>query len=304
MLRTMDRFIDRGNFQLAYRVIGKSKIPLILCDGIGCVGFAWKALFEEFGNTFSFIRWHYRGHGQTGKPANPLPHDFSMDKLCEDLNIILERENITQAILLGHSMGSQVVLEFGLRYPEKALALVPICGAYGSPFQYQIKWRWLSKFLPQAIEQVRKYPQIRDYIKALGKFPYWHEVGTIIETNGKLLKKEYMVDYFPDITNIDPESFLMMAEQMNQHSVEQQFDQIQQPTLVVYGEHDGFTPAMLSEKMVRKLPNAEACFLPLCSHMGHVELKELFHLKLEKFLYTHFNKNDLLLTNHKSSVAA
>ena len=41
---------------------------LVLCDGIGCDGYAWKYLIRHFQRTCRIIHWQYRGHGKSGLP--------------------------------------------------------------------------------------------------------------------------------------------------------------------------------------------------------------------------------------------
>ena len=45
--------------------------PALFCDGIGCDGYVWRYLREDLGARFC-LHPHYRGHGRTALPRDPL----------------------------------------------------------------------------------------------------------------------------------------------------------------------------------------------------------------------------------------
>lgn len=50
--------------------------------------------------------------------------EHSMSELAASVKCVMEAENISKAIIVGHSMGGYVVMEFASLYPEKLLAYV------------------------------------------------------------------------------------------------------------------------------------------------------------------------------------
>ncbi len=58
---------------LYYQVEGEGEPGMVLCDGLGCDGFAWKYLAPYLQQRYRVLRWHYRGHGQLG----PAPDSAS-----------------------------------------------------------------------------------------------------------------------------------------------------------------------------------------------------------------------------------
>ena len=71
--------------RLFYEVLGEGDPPVVLTDGIGCDGFAWRYLAPRLGKHHRVIHWHFRGHGRSGPPRDP-------DRLSiEDLAGLAER---------------------------------------------------------------------------------------------------------------------------------------------------------------------------------------------------------------------
>jgi pimeloyl-ACP methyl ester carboxylesterase len=107
--------------------------PVVLTDGIGCDGYVWKYLRRDLCGARRVLHWHYRGHGRT-----PLPRDqrrIGMPDLADDLAAILADCGIDSAVLCGHSMGVQVVLETYRRHPDAVSGLILVCGAPENPLR-------------------------------------------------------------------------------------------------------------------------------------------------------------------------
>ena len=45
-------------------------VPLVLNDGIGCDGFAWRYLMPKLAERHPVVHWNYRSHGRSGSGAN------------------------------------------------------------------------------------------------------------------------------------------------------------------------------------------------------------------------------------------
>src|SRR5271155_6195413 len=51
---------------------GPSPVTALLSDGIACDGFIWKYLWDDLAPLLPLTHWHYRGHGRSAPPADPL----------------------------------------------------------------------------------------------------------------------------------------------------------------------------------------------------------------------------------------
>src|SRR5258705_13697336 len=92
--------------RIYWSAVGSGAPALVCCDGIGCDGFAWKYVVRDFAPRHRVIRWHYRGHGRSGVPADCGRVGF--DDISSDLQAVLEATGTQQAVLPGPSMGAQV----------------------------------------------------------------------------------------------------------------------------------------------------------------------------------------------------
>jgi pimeloyl-ACP methyl ester carboxylesterase len=271
--------------RIHYSVVGTAadaRPTLVCCDGIGCDGFAWKYLVRDFADTHRIVRWHYRGHGRSGIPEDRSHVGF--DDISGDLLAVLRATGTREVVLLGHSMGVQVALEYHRRHPELVRALVLICGSHGLPLDTFHDSKALKILLPSMLTAADRWPQAVDLIwrfAAGGELAY--QIATHLEVNGKLVHREDFTPYFRHLSAMDPRLFLGMLKHASEHTAFDHLPEIEIPTLIVAGTQDTFTPYWLSEEMHDRIPGSELLTVPGGTHVAPIEHPELLTLRLEKF---------------------
>lgn len=75
------------------------------------------------------VAFDWRGHGGSGY----TPGGWTADDLVEDVAAIITALGETRAIMAGVSQGGAIGMRVALKYPEKLLALVNMCGGPGGP---------------------------------------------------------------------------------------------------------------------------------------------------------------------------
>lgn len=257
--------------------------PLILCDGIGCDGFIWRYIRETFADRHTIIHWNYRGHGLSHRPKNI--DDLDMAVLCDDLRAVMDAHDVDTAVLLGHSMGVQVILQFALTHPGRVQGLVPICGSYGRPLDTFRDNSYASKVFPILKKMVLKAPKIAKRVVQMAcKSGLAYAIATRTDVNGRLIRPDDFKPYFEHLAAMDPEIFVRMLAYLAAHSVEERLGEINTPTLVMAGEQDTFTPSWLSHRMHHLIADAELLLVPTGTHVAPIEIPELVELRLNKFL--------------------
>jgi pimeloyl-ACP methyl ester carboxylesterase len=83
---------------------------------------------------------------------------------------------------------------------------------------------------------------------------------------------------------MDPRLFCRLLADAGEHDAWPHLRHIDVPTLIVAGEHDGFTPAWLSARMHARIRGSELCTIPTGTHTAPIELPELVTLRLRRFL--------------------
>jgi pimeloyl-ACP methyl ester carboxylesterase len=273
--------------RLFYGVAGPSHDDgtpaIVLTDGIGCDGFAWKYLAPHLAKSYRVVHWHYRAHGRSGLPVDPARIDIPAH--ARDLVAVLDDARIERAVLFGHSMGTQVSLE-AYRYAKDRIAgLALLCGSYGRITTTFHGSDVLEKVLPSVIELVE---QNQGLVRAVwGRIPAglaFRIARLSREVDAIALREEDFRWYVEHVAAMEPATFLAMLRLAGEHSAEDLLEKIDVPTIVVAAERDTFTPPALARNMAERIPGAELFELRGASHAAPVEQPVAIELRVDKFL--------------------
>ena len=105
--------------QLHSNIFGKGKTFIILHGFFG-MGDNWKSLGREFSEQgYQVHLVDQRNHGRSF-------HDsiFNYDVLVEDLKSYCNQHQLSNIVLMGHSMGGKAAMLFAVRYPELVSKLI------------------------------------------------------------------------------------------------------------------------------------------------------------------------------------
>lgn len=257
--------------------------PLVLCDGFACDGFIWPYVIDHFHENFQIVRWHYRGHGQS---SNPLDEDFvGIEHLCGDLNGLLDHLEIDEAVLVGHSMGVQVILQYAALFPEQVAALVPICGTYKRPLDTFHNHDRLGLLLPYIDRLVNAAPDQIQSIWETFTPSRLSKLASRVEINPRLVRQRDFLPYLEHVSQMNVQVFVRMLKQLAEHSTEELLPALVAPTLIIAGELDTFTPLHRSQEMLSLIPDSELLIVPSGTHIAPLELPEMVNSAIEKFLH-------------------
>lgn len=271
---------------LRYSVYGRGEPTIVCCNGLGVSTFFWKYIVEYFGAQHRLITWEYRGHYSSGSPEKMTSANFSMAANARDLAAVLDACRVQRAVVIGHSMGCQVLLEFWHLFPGRVAGLVPICGPYGKPIDSLFRIPQISHPLFAGLHSLATtYPrEVEAVVRPLLRTRIPFELARLGLINAQLAAFNDMAPYFEHLSKMDMEVFFLMMGEMQKHDAGPYLHKIDVPVLVVGGEADLFTPLDLSKEMRDKIPGAELLILRMGSHTGLIEYPELLNLRLEKFL--------------------
>jgi pimeloyl-ACP methyl ester carboxylesterase len=272
--------------RLYFQVHGDEGPGIVLCDGLGCDGFAWKHLLPELAKHHRVLRWHYRGHGRSGMPTDKSR--VGMDYTCEDLQRLMDLVGMDDAILFGHSMGVQVALEFHRLQPQRVLGLVLLCGSYGNPLDTFHDHTLLRSAFPYLHRLVERFPgALHRLLHTALKTELAIAITLRVELNQHLMPREDLVPYFDHLACMDPVAFMRTLDSLKDHSAWDHLPHVDVPTLVIGGEQDKFTPVWLSRRMAETIPGAEFMLIPGGSHTALLEQPSLVSKRIERFFRTH-----------------
>ncbi|MEE2822537.1 MAG: alpha/beta hydrolase [Acidobacteriota bacterium] len=105
-----------------YRIYGAGAPTVLFVHGWSGDQTYWKAQAQYFSSHTTVVTLDLAGHGNSGNHR----HDWSVSAFAQDVVSVVEALDLTQLILIGHSMGGPVVLETACRIPSRVSAIVGV----------------------------------------------------------------------------------------------------------------------------------------------------------------------------------
>jgi len=277
-------FVDAADgTRLFYEELDGGAPPVVLIDGIGCDGFAWRYLAPRLAEHHRVLHGHSRGHGRSGPP---LDRDrLSIEDLARDLRELCDERDVARPVIVAHSMGVQVALEYYRQNPDGVAALVLMCGTFGRITTTFHGTDLLDQVLPGLIRGTRIFPGIARAI--WGRVPAAMAFRVACagrELDGERIQEEDFQRYWEHAALMDSDVFLRMLQCAGQHDARGFLPDIDVPALIVAAEHDTFTPMALAEEMAAAIPNAELEVIEEASHAAPVEQPDRIAERVEDFL--------------------
>jgi len=243
--------IKDGKFD--YLEVGEGE-TLMLCHGLFGALSNFSDLIEKFRHTHKVV-----------VPILPL---FDLDILHTTVSGLekhiasfIEHKNYTNIHLLGNSLGGHVALVYILKHPErvKSLTLTGSSGLFENAMGDSYPKRGDYEYIKNKTAQTF-------YDPAVATPALVDEVFEITKNRIKVIK------------------IISLAKSAIRHNLGEELNQIQQPTLLIWGKNDIVTPPFVAEEFKKLIPNSQLHFIDKCGHAPMMEVPVEFNIILEKFL--------------------
>jgi pimeloyl-ACP methyl ester carboxylesterase len=99
------------NKSIYYSIFGKGN-AVVLVHGFGEDGKVWNEIINGLQKKFLLIVPDLAGSGK----SEMLDGDISIEDHADVIKTILDEENITECVMIGHSMGGYITLAFAEKY--------------------------------------------------------------------------------------------------------------------------------------------------------------------------------------------
>jgi pimeloyl-ACP methyl ester carboxylesterase len=243
--------IKDGKFD--YLEVGEGE-TLMLCHGLFGALSNFSDLIEKFRHTHKVV-----------VPILPL---FDLDILHTSVSglekhiaAFIEYKNYSNIHLLGNSLGGHVALVYILKHPErvKSLTLTGSSGLFENAMGDSYPKRGDYEYIKNKTAQTF-------YDPAVATPALVDEVFEITKNRIKVIK------------------IIALAKSAIRHNLGEELNQIQQPTLLIWGKNDIVTPPFVAEEFKKLIPNSQLHFIDKCGHAPMMEVPAEFNTILEKFL--------------------
>jgi len=277
-----------GNSDLYSREVGQGTAIIVLHGGPDFDHSYLLPELDRLSNSFRLIYYDQRGRGRSADRVRP--EDVSLASDVADMEKVRQYFKLDSVVLLGHSWGTVLALEYALRYPQRVSRVILMNPAPASTDDYkQLRKEWLEKRPDdmdrrKAISASAAYKEgdpdgvtayYRIHFKpALARQEDYEKVIARLRssfTKEGILKARAIEDRLMNDTWASPGYDLLPK-----------LKSLKIPTLVIYGDHD-FIPAGTAEHITQALPNARMVTLKDCGHFSYLECPVAVHEEIDTF---------------------
>lgn len=267
------------DINMAYVDEGSGDETIIFIHGLGSYLPAWQKNIKELKSSYRCIAIDLPGYGKSSK----IPHNGMMTFYANVLVQFMDKLDIPNAVIAGHSMGGQIAMVTALEYPERVNKLILVSPAGFEKFnEGQKDW-------------------FRDVMTLKGvKLTSADAIATNLAYNfyNMPTDAQFMIDdRIAMRTANDFDNYCYCVVQSVHGMVDQpvleKLELISQPTLILFGEKDNLIPNRYlnpgtTEKIARigdeKIKNSTLVMVPKCGHFLQFEKSEVMNEEVRKFL--------------------
>lgn len=249
---------------LAYDLAGSGPAVLFL-HAFPLTRRMWTSQIEALAGSSQTLTLDFRGFGESDKPEGP----YSLEGFADDAVALARGLGVTQAVVVGLSMGGYVAFRLIERAPDFVRGLV-LADTRAEPDTPEGKEKRLA--LADRVER-EGYGALRDFVDGL------------VGATSKKLRPQVAAGVSQVIGQPGPKPLAATLRAMAARPDSRpKLDGITVPTLVMVGEEDTLTPPDSARVMADGIRGARLVILPSCGHVSNLEDPDAFNRELSAFV--------------------
>jgi len=224
----------------------------------------WSEFVQKTGlnSDWNLLRLDLRGHGDSMYRGR-----INRSRWVADLHAIIEKEKLPSVVLLGHSLGAEIALDFTAVYPDKVAGLILIAPVFHQTLHGVLGWvrriqllLWIPigfLWLAQGMGLKRRHYPARD-LYALDE-----KTRAALRVNPDMKIADLYMSPLADLSYIPLENYLQDLLAVVQPLP--LLETICQPVLVLLSGGSSLSDRRRNELEIRRMPNADIKIVD-CDH--------------------------------------
>ena len=255
--------------ELFYTTHGSGRPLMLMHGGLGPDHTYFRPWLDALGDEIALIYYDHRGGGRSSQLASfdGITHDTLVDD-ADRLRAHLGHERM---VLLGHSYGGMLALEYALRHQDRLAGLILCCTAPAWDYDDELARNAAARGSPRALEAREKLlqsPIANDEIYRrlhVDEQPlYFHRPDPEI------------IAAMDAATRYSASAYDLSEVLLADFNISDQLHKITVPTLILVGRDDWVTPPSQAERIKAEMPHANLVVFAESGHYPFIEEHPLF----------------------------
>jgi pimeloyl-ACP methyl ester carboxylesterase len=249
---------------------GQGNIPILLLHGFDSSIFEFRRLLPLLSKNYSTLAVDLLGFGFTQRNPNLTVNPLAIKThLYYFWKTLIEKP----MILVGVSMGGATALDFTLTYPEivEKLILIDSAGLANPPLTSKLMFPPLDRLATSFLSNLKvrqKISQSAYYDQSFASLDAQICAALHLKCEGW------------------SEALISFTKSGGYGNFKKQLGNIQQPTLILWGENDQILGTKAAKLFQQLIPNNQLIWLKNCGHVPHLEQAEITAQEIRKFILT------------------
>lgn len=239
--------------------------PIVLIHGFGEDSRIWEAQVNGLKHMAKIIVPDLPGTGKT-----PPESILTMETMADGIALVLDREKIKKAFVIGHSMGGYISLAFAEKYPERLLGFGLVHStAYADTEQKKTARRKSMEFIRQHGSAAYLNSSTPNLFAAANRVVMDNIVQQVASSNGYILPKS-LISFLDAMLTRNDKTLILSNSRV--------------PVLFIVGKEDQAVPFTDTMQQVHLPELSYIHILHQSGHMGMLEETEKCTAALEQFV--------------------
>lgn len=291
-----------GHVSLYARTIGRGPLVIVLHGGPDFDHAYLLPDMDRWSDRFQLLYYDQRGRGRSADGVRP--EDVSLESEIDDLDKVRQHFGIDTTVLLGHSWGTVLALEYALRHPERVSHLILMNPAPASAADFGLLRQAYAAELGSDMDRQRELVGRREYqagdpetVAARYRIHFKHALKKPADYERLMatMKAQFVQQGKAGILKARAVEDELMRDtwEIADYDLLPQLSTLRVPTLVIGGDHD-FIPSAVAEHIARAIPDAELVTIKDCGHFAYLECASAVGRSINEF----FGSNEIELQKH------
>jgi len=271
---------------LFVKVVGQG-YPLLLMHGGPGLDYTTLLDLTPLADQFTLVFYDHRCNGRSeGADVSSM----TMDNLTADAEALRQALGFDHWVVLGHSFGGNVALEYALRYPQSLSKLILMNTGGDQWWVNQNAPELVAKrgFSPAAVQAARRFYNGEitpdEFLPTFMKFMKAYSYHSSLLYQPSILKLAQRLGLGPPI-KFRPEALIFGYGKMLQGwTVMERLGEIKVPTLVTAGRYDFLFPPEHQAILADRIPNARLELIECAGHNPQMEQPGVTNEIIRQFL--------------------
>lgn len=248
---------------------------------------------DRLSDLFRLIYYDQRGRGRSARKVQP--EDVTLESEINDLERVREYFQLESVLVLGHSWGGVLAMQYAVRHPNRVSHLILMNTAPASHDDYVLLRRELAR---------KRAPGDEEKMKAISSTAKYEEGN--LETDAEYYRIHFRVTVRrPEqlervvkslrvgLTPEDIRRARAIEDRMydetwasSDYNLLPQLTRLGIPTLVIHGDHD-LVPVECAAHVAEAIPGARFVVMQDCGHFSYFECPDQVRMTISDFFDHH-----------------